>query len=45
MKKIIKLILALILIYIILISSVADINQGKGQAGSSGGLGWKVGII
>ena len=30
MKKIIKLILALILIYIILVSSVADINHGDG---------------
>lgn len=30
MKKLVKLILALILIYIILVTSVADINHGEG---------------
>lgn len=30
MKKIAKLVLALILIYIILVTSVADINHGEG---------------
>ena len=33
MKKIAKFILALILIYMILITSIADINHGKGLLG------------
>lgn len=35
MKKLAKLIIALILIYIILITSVADINHGHGLNASS----------